>query len=341
MKNVELLREIEKKFTSTDLGTYGILPSEKADEFINLTLTQSALLNAVTVYRTDNRAGEFYVFDLPGHVIKAAAEGTAWDETDTGSFTTDKAFEYSCKKLVSAFRMTWETINWALNAPDFEDFIVQNWSRRMKDDLEVLALNGDSSSTDPFLGIDDGWLKLIEDGLADTGQIIDWVDASGNPKPVDPALWQLAYKAFISNPYARAMVKNPVWITNPIVYVDYMHYLAEREDNLGAAALMGAAELRPDGVPFFNGANGVPYMPVVEDGNGNLVTKILLGDPKQLWLVIHREFRGEYTRKPELDAWDWIGWAYVDFVVPFPQTFVLVKNVKVGTAPETGGNGGS
>lgn len=333
MKNAELLREIEKKFTSTDLGTYGILPKEKANDFINLTLTQSALLSAVTTYQTDNRAGEFYVFDLPGHVIKAApTEGSAWDGTDTGSFTTNKAFEYACKKLISAFRMTWETINWALNAPDFEDFIVQNWSRRLKDDLEVLALNGDSSSSDPFLSIDDGWLKLIETALTGSGQIINWVDTSGNPKTIDPTLWQLAYKAFISNAYARAMVKNPVWIANPIVYTEYMHYLASRSDNLGAAALMGAAELRPDGVPFFNGANGVPYMPVVADTNHNLVTKILLGDPKQLWLVIHREFRGEYNRKPELDAWDWIGWAYVDFVVPFPQTFVLVKNVKVGTA---------
>jgi len=333
MKNADLLREIEQKFTSTDLGQYGVLPDEKADEFIDLTLKQSVLLNNITVYRTDHKAGEFYVFDIPGHVLASATEGEVWNGTDTGTFSIDRAFTYSCTKVKSAFRLTWETINWALTAPDFEDFLVQKWSGRLREDLEDLALNGDTTSTDPFYQLDDGWLKLIEEGLQNTGQIIDWVDQTGTPKPVDVELFQRAYRAFVQNPYARVMARNPVWIANPIIYVDYMHHLATRDDNLGAAAIMAAAELRPDGIPFFNGAKGVPYLPVKQitvGGENHLVTKVLLGDPKQLWLVIHREFRAEYEREPERDSWRWIGYAYVDFVVPFPQTFVLVKNVKVG-----------
>lgn len=329
----DLLRQLQIKLDSSDLGQYGIMPIEKTDEFINLMLDQSVLLKSVTVQRVDNRAGEFYYFDLPGHVLIAGpAEGQepegGWQ--DTGSFTIDKAFSYTCKKISTYFAMTWEMINWALTAPEFEDFLVSRWSEAMRRDLEILAIQGDATKPG-FLGIDDGWLKIIES--AQTGpfaaKVINWVDDQGNPKPVDEKLFQVAYKTFLQDPLARMLTNTLRWIANPIVYTELMHYLSARQDALGAAALMSAASLRPDGIEFFNGAEGVPYFPVESQG-GKLVTKMLLGDPKQLWFVIHREFRLERVRDPRRDAWEWFGHGYVDFVVPFPRAFVLVKNIRVG-----------
>ncbi|MEN3011008.1 MAG: phage major capsid protein, partial [Candidatus Bipolaricaulaceae bacterium] len=330
----DLLRQMQAKLSTTDLGAYGVIPIERVDEFINLVVDDSALLKVVHTQVVDNRAGEFVYFDLPGHVVVAApAEGTepAAGWTDTGSISVGKAFEYTCKKLATHFALTWETINWNLTGPEFEDFLVRQWSRAVRRDLEILAIQGDTSSTDPFLKLDDGWLKIIESAHTGPlqGHTINWVDNNGNPKPVDPTLVQVAYKVFIQDPVARMIAPNPVWIANPVVYADYMHYLSSRQDALGAAALMGGGDLRPDGVPVLNGAKGVPYMPVTSSG-GALVTKVLLGDPDQLWFVVHREFRLEQVRNPRRDAWEWYGHAYVDFVVPFPRAFVLITNIIVG-----------
>ncbi|MCS7240826.1 MAG: hypothetical protein NZ651_06250 [Candidatus Bipolaricaulota bacterium] len=333
----DLLRQLQVKLSTQDLGEYGVIPIEKADNFIDLMVDESTLLKAVHREVVDNRAGEFYYFDLPGPVIaKGANEGQepAGGWSDTGEITIGKAFEFSCKKLRTHFALTWEAINWNLTGPEFEDFLVRRWTQAMRRDLEILAIQGDTTLTgDQLRSIDDGWLKLIEEAHTGNlaGHTINWVDDDGNPKPVDHTLFQIAYKVFITDPVARMLAGNPVWIANPIVYAELMHYLSDRADALGAAALMGAANLRPDGIEFLNGAKGVPYFPVEAQG-GNLVTKMLLGDPSQLWFIVHREFRLEMVRNPKVDAWEWYGHAYVDFIVPFPRAFILVKNIKVGSA---------
>lgn len=330
--NLKMLRELQLKFDTSDLGSYGMVPEERVEEFLNITLDKSALLKAVTVQTVRDRAGEYVYFDVPGHVFVAApAEGTEPEDglQDTGSIAVDRAFAYSCTKVQSYFALTWEMLNWNLEGEDFEDMLVQVWTRKLAEDLEALGILGDDSSVDNFKRINDGWLTIIDQPGATN--VINWVDQGGNPKELDHTLFQQAYKLFISDPYALNLAKNPQWIASPIIYTEYMHYLSDRGDALGAAALMGAASLRPDGIPFFNGQNGVPLMPV-DTVSGNLVTKVLLGDPKGLWMLLHREFRAERIRNPYKDTWEWIARAYVDYAVPFKRAFVLVKNIKVGTA---------
>ncbi len=351
----QTLKESIRKFTtdslrvfdSPDTFEWGLLPEAKADQFIDITISQSALLKAATTYRVKDRAGEFYSFDLPSPVIRAAlSEGKEWptDATtpanrdnpyNTGSFSIDRPFRYSCSKIMTALNMTWETINWALTGPEFENFLVQKWQERMADDLELLAIQGDTSKTgDPLLSIDDGWVKQIDTatgaGFVDhSAHIIDW-----EGKPIDHTLWQQMRLALLRDPLGRKLASNLYWFCNATVRAEYEHYLSDRGDTLGAAALMGGATIRPDGIPFFNDPNGVPYLPeYIESGVGTL-TNIILGDPKNLWFIIHREFRLERERVAVADLWRWIGYAYIDFLVPWPRAFVMAKNVNI--LPEVG-----
>ncbi len=343
----QTIGEMLRKFTTDALKTdspfegldWGLLPEKKADEFIDITITNSALLKAAQTYRVKDRAGEFYSFDLPSPVLRAAqAEGATWPPTgtgwDTGSFVIDRPFKYSCNKVMTALSLTWETINWALTGPEFEQFLVNKWQTRLADDLELLAIQGDTTLSDPLLKIDDGWVKQIETstgaGKMDlSAHIIDWQN-----KPVDHTLWQTMRLQLLRDPLARRLNKNLVWLCSPTVIAQYEHYLSDRGDGLGAAALMGSAAIRPDGIPFFNDPLGVPYMPEKVTNNGT-VTTVVLGDPKNLWFIIHREFRLERERVPAADLWRWIGYAYIDYLVPWPRAFVLAKNVLVLPAAES------
>lgn len=326
--DVKKLQELfEVKLNTTDLGYYGILPVERSDEFIDLVVDESVLLKGVTTQRVSERAGEYVYFKIPNPVLAAAAEGQELTE-DTGAIDVGKAFEYNCVKISTRLSMTWEMINWNLTGPEFEDWLVRQWAERMSQDVELLALTGTGTGTG-FHAIDKGWLEIIKEANA---HVINWVDSNGVPKPVDDKLFQQAYRTFIMEPLARILARNPVWMTNPVVYADFMAYLTSREDNLGAAAVMGATELTPVGISFFNGRPCIPYWPteqITVGGNTYTVTSLLLGDPKLLWFIIHREFRMERVRRPEKDTWEWYGYGYIDFVVPFPSAFVLVKNIKI------------
>ncbi len=326
---MEKLNEILNKFTSTDLGNYGILPAAKSDEFINLTIDRSALLKAATIQRVQDRAGEYYSFELSEGVLRAAqTEGTTWPPQgsyDTGAFIIDRRFQYSCVKVVTALSMTWEMINWALPGPEFENFLVEQWQAKLKDSLERVAILGDTTSQDNELKIDDGWLKQLLTSTGNYGaHIIDWQNGE-----ITPELWHTMRLELVRDPLARKLCKSLYWFCSPTVPAQYEAYLASRQDALGAAALMSAAEIRPNGIPFFNAPACVPYMPEVEETGVGLKTNIVLGDPKNFWLFIHRDFRLMREHVPLADLWRWIGYAYVDFVVPIPRAFVVAKNVVV------------
>lgn len=348
----DLLNELQVKLSTGNFTDWiGFLDQEKADEFIDLTIDQSALLKAATVERVDERAGEFYTMDLPYPVTRgrwgaagmtgpipyqaqpdgynAPYENVEWS-TETGTYAVGK-FTYSCNKIVTYFEMSWEQINWNIEGPDFEDKLVRDWSKCLRRDLELLAIRGDKDVTltngfpedywRELYRIDDGWIKQILN-INLTGHVIDWVQNSV-PQPVDHTLWQ---KMRVALP-TRWVDDNLYWIVSPRIIADYQHYLADRGDALGAAMLMGSGQLRPEGIPILNDYRGVPYMPEVASGSDTL-TNVVLCNPQKLWVVIHRDFRLESERQPKLDNWYWIGHGYVDFIVPFPDAIVIAKNVK-------------
>lgn len=228
----EQMRELQLKFTSADLGEYGIIPDAKAQEFIDLTVNQSELLKAVRRDTVDRPAGEYYSFDIPSGVIKTAqAEGTAHpaagEDFDTGAFVIDRAYSYACKKIKTALRMTWETINWALTGPEFEDFLVQKWQQKLAENLEVLAIQGDSTlaGTDQIRGIDDGWVKQIDEAGV---HVIDLQGAA-----LDHTLWQRMRLVLLRDPVARMLCRQLYWFTTPTVLAVYQHYLSDRGDAPG------------------------------------------------------------------------------------------------------------
>ena len=316
----DLLKELQQKFVSTDI-TAGLLGTEQANRFIDLLVDESALLSAVTVQRVDQRAGELYTIDITDRVLTGGQENTEVTP-DTGTLSFGK-IDYSCFKLSTGFALTWETLHWNIEGEDFEDHLVRLWREAMRRDLEILALRGDTSSADDFLKLDDGWVAQLLDP-ANGAHIVDFHDDTGNPQTVDATLFQKAIKA-LPTKYALRDLR---WIATPKLIYDYRHYLASRQDNLGAAVLMGRAELTPEGIPFFGTGErlGVPYLP--EDlGTGNNETVVILADPKVFWFIVHREFRLESERVPSKDRWEFYGHGYFDFIVSNFDAVVIVKGV--------------
>jgi len=327
--NADLIKKFRQKFTTGDFEAGGgLLAPDQQDRFIDLLVDQSVLLKGTTLYRRDNRSGEIYFIDSSGHAIRAAgAEGTE-HTTETWGIST-KTRSYTAVKTYGHFVMTWEDVKWTVEGPRFEDTVMNLWAKQLSKDWETLALHGDADKyADPnnayqyLVDIDDGWIEILLND--DDVHVVD-VHDNGNPVTIS---WDIFAKALNALPTKYQSDPGLRWIVSPRLISDYRHSLVGRTD-VGSAALQGDI-IQPEGIEFYNGIRGVPYMPF-NLGDGGNETVLLLCNPKQLAWVVHREFTLYRKFMPERDAWGFWGYGYVDFIVLNPDAVVVVKGLTKDT----------
>jgi HK97 family phage major capsid protein len=276
------------------------------------------MLKQVRVERPDGLKGERDKINVGAPVTESAAE-----DADTGNIyePTFSKVEFDCKKLRSAFNVTWEANKNNIEKEKLKDTLMASFAKRISTDLELLAVQGDTTitGTDPLsrlLKRCNGWNKQITDANL---HIVNASDAV-----ISRSLFSKAIR-ILPNKYKQALNQFK-WFLSPSTYQDYVDTLANLTTPLGDSATQTQVRPAPFGIP----AEQVPAIPEVWDaGAGYYRTYALLVIPANLIWFIAREIETYWEFKPRNDRWENTTYTNADARVENLDAVVKIKDIKI------------
>lgn len=277
MNNTDLmarLANIEKTIQTSSL-TNGLLNPEQSKEFFRMAFDATPFSQLHRKEMRKAKQGELDKIAIGGRLLRKKVENT--DDGYRAGVNTSKV-DYSTQAVRLPWEITEETLRENIEGQGFEGTVMTLMATQVGIDLEDLHFNGDTASTDPFLSINDGWVKQILNSnashLVDHATLMqpDGTTPLGFGKKAIFALSQA-----LPNKYKNSNLR---WIMSPTRREKWMEYLTERPTGAGDAALLGAGDQvnRPLGY-------GIVTVPSLSDD------KIILADPRNFIVVNTYETR--------------------------------------------------
>lgn len=276
-------------------GKGGRMNPTQAREFIRTIIANNQFLKAV---RTVDMPGPEYVLDymdIANRLIRKGIEGQA--PTNIASVAT-KRRTLSTTEIILPVDITLHFLEDNIEGKSGEDKVVDMVATQFGNDLLDLAINGDSGSADPFLAIDDGWVKKAKD-YADAGGLHRFdTDASQDYKgKVFPGMLTMLPAKWKTNLGALRFICSA---NVAEAYKDEVITFFQAGGNNAESLMLGAT------YPPFKGVQllALPYWP--DD-------VVMLTTPKNLAVGIQRDFmvdkewvprkrQVEYTMTNRIDA---------------------------------------
>lgn len=233
MENSQIIKKAD--IALSDLATAGRLSPEQTDRFIRKLLDQPTILQASRAVAMGAPEMKINKIGFGSRILRAGVQGTALSQSerskpDLGQIvlnTSEVIAEVRIPYAVLEDNIERGNINAGAyqGAGGLHQTIVDMIAERASLDLEELALLGDTSSVDPFLSLQDGWLKL----------------ASANVVNVNAAFSKDAVKAAVKatpTPYLRnrAAMIHYISVGNETELRDQY---ASRQTALGDAQVQG------------------------------------------------------------------------------------------------------
>jgi hypothetical protein len=255
----------------------GLLLPAQAKKFMQLMITESTLIPQVT-YRPMSRSREqIDQIKFGSRVLRAAEELTSLPEADR-SVPDISNVELDCREFIGEVQLSDQVLEENIEQGEFRQTIMQILSPAVGRDLEEVVINGDVTSTDPFLAQFDGILVQAQSNI---------VDAAG--APVSKDLFNDMMKALPAR--YRKNKRELRFFTASNAELDYRNTLAERATVAGDKFLETDAPVMASGTPVM----GVPLFPD-NLGTTNDQTVVLLTHPKNIVVGVRRKIRMEWDR---------------------------------------------
>lgn len=266
--------------TTSGVGT-GLLSADRGRAFIRALKEKG---NLSTQMRQEVRTAATGTIDkmaTGARIIRAATENTDDGYRAGATFET---LSYTTRKVRLPWEITEDALHENLEGQNLEAIMLDEMTQQFAIDLEDLELNGDTgdvSADAPFLTINDGILKLVEDEAV-SGRNID--GSAINAGVINKAHF---FDALYAMPNRYRNSGRLRWIMSPARHIAWWEVLSDRSTAAGDALLeaRGGAANGPLGIPVLE----VPAMP--DD-------TILLADPRNFtrvisWQVRRRRITGE------------------------------------------------
>ena len=279
--------------TTEHFATDNFMNQPQVEALVDLTVSQSGWLSAVSVKTRNQRAGTIPRLVIGDVVTEGVAENAG--ATVATSPDTDE-IAYACKKFQATWYMTLEDVGEARAAgeSDFDGKVRRAFSKAMGNDMARVALNGDTSLSatsrlNRLLRQRDGFLKQLRTG----GHYKTTTRGSTWSRSVYPAMLRQMPTQFKDDPGLR-------WMLPPSLDEDFTYSLQNLGD--GAAlrdqALIERRRYAPMGIsPIlipqwrtdqgFDTLNGsaVDADSVADDGDGTLTATVntLFGGYSASW----------------------------------------------------------
>lgn len=238
-----------KKVVKDSLSGGGIMNTKQADKFITFVIDESVMKNNVRIRKMKSPVEELDRLHIGTRVAKAKTEAVA---NAAGDFVTVSGSQIllNTVALVVPWEISWDTLEDNIEGEDFEDTLMQEIASALANDLEELAIQGDTDSVDGYLALKDGWIKLFKADSANDVDCSGFTTKSLNKNHFSKLLKGLATK------YRRNR-KRLRFFCNPDDEQDYRSSLTGRATNLGDNALTGNETLKVYSVELVP----VPYIP--------------------------------------------------------------------------------
>lgn len=327
---------LEKVIRTTEIGdigpgsgpsTGGLLRPAQADRFIDYMFDQTVLGNQVRTFRMRANEQEVDRIAVGERIVRKATEAVD-DHVNVG--VAFARVSLKTEKLRLDWELSTESLEDNLEGEALEDHIARLMSGQAANDLEDLAINGDTTLTgDWLLSAFDGWGKRLEAGA----NVID----AGGTDVVDRALFARALRAMPRQFMQQR--RGLKWFMNSTLISDYLYSAQLQSTEFITSESAAQAGLNqpvtttgPAGY-LFGGIYGiqgqeVPLLAENEDGTSG---DIWLVDPQNLLFGIKREITVWREYKPKKDTIEWTIFTRCGASVENPQAAVVIKDVAYNT----------
>ena len=257
MRNTDLIKKID----TGDLNAGGILLPEQSQKFFQMTFDATPFSKMHRKEQRRARTGEIDKIAIGGRLLRKKTEDT--DDNYRAGVTHGKV-EYATIPVRLPWEITEETLRENIEGEGYEDLVMGMMTTQVGIDLEDLHWNGDSTLVaDPFLSVNDGWLKKMADGNTHV------VDCTADTKFNKGTFFNILGE--LPNKYRSEKLR---WMMSPNRALNWIEYLTGRATGAGDAALSGSGALAA--APL-----GIPIVPIPSFGDD----KIVLGDPQNFVAV--------------------------------------------------------
>lgn len=337
---------IEKVVRTTEVGNgntpgQGGLTYEQADRFIDYMWDATVLGSLVRTKRMKAVEEEIDTIAVGARLMRSATEAV---DTGVNVVPTFAKLSITTKKLRLDWELSSESLEDNIEGEELEDHIARLMATQAGNDLEDLAINGDTTSADPLLLTFDGWRKRAVAGA----HVVDHKGALLDRSAFNKALKAMPRKYMAK----RAGLK---FFTGSNAIQDYIFSLQQTENGFVSPESLAAAGLnqsvRTEGpagfitgnafgvpvqeVPLFNEARDGDYD--TDSGTSGVQLPAANIDHTDLWLTfpenliwgikrditVHREF------KPKKDTIEYTVYVRQGVQIENLDAFVVVKNVKI------------
>ncbi len=258
----------------------GLLQPEQSSAFIDMILDQPTILKQVRQVRMGAPEKKINKIGFAARILKAATQvGGANDDGTNDRYLakadrskpTTMQITLNTKEVIAEVRLPYEALEDNIEGQSLESHIMRLIAERAAIDLEELALAGDTASLDPYLALQDGYMKRM------TSHIVANAAAGCNPALFTNGLLAMPQK------YLRNLnqLKHFVTIANTI---KYRQNVSARATGYGDSALTQNIPIYAAGVSV----EAAPMLAILDSGKQGFLTF-----PQNLLFGIQRDIRVE------------------------------------------------
>lgn len=281
----------------------GYLQEAQAKKFIEQTIKESQLLQAITVLPMKSHTQQLDLMSFQSQILKPGVSGSALSAGDRSKPDLAQV-ELQSKLFKAEVHLNDEVVEDNIENGTFPQTVMRALTKALARDVEDVVINGDTGSGNPTLAVLDGILKQA------TSNIVDFQGARMNKDSLSD-MWRTMPTRF------KRMKREMRWLTSHNGDQDYRNSLASR------ATVAGDRFLLEDVPAAYGGIASMP-LDVWPDtlGAGSNETQVLLANLKNIVYGIWRRIKIETDR--DISAGKMLIVASVRFDVKFVEEVGVV-----------------
>lgn len=298
----------------------GLLLPEQANQFIDFIYNEPTILRQARFIRMNSPQMKINRMGFGSRILRAARQsGSALDAGGNDRYVraADRAkpqtsqIQLSTSEVIAEVRIPYEVLEDNIEGESFEAHVLRAIATRVAEDLEELALWADTASSDPFLALQNGWMKRA------SAHVLDNLDVGFSGDTVTAGLMMMPPKYLRNMPQMKAFVS----LQNKLRYAQY---LSRRSTALGDAAVQGDVPLRAAGIVI----EGAGMLDVHADGDQGMITM-----PQNLIWGVQREISIETDKDIRSREYIIVVTARVALQVDDVEAIVRLDNIGLAADP--------